>query len=134
MRTDALIDAAEAALAEMVNIPPKTEAINVSTLAKRIGVTRQSIYGNKLQEKVADYAKLQREKFCAKNKSGGVRRSDQERIASLEKENKLLQEKLDGWIERWAMIEYNAGIHGWDPDALIMPLPKPLRKTLPFKK
>jgi hypothetical protein len=134
LRTGGLINAAEAALAEMVDLPPETETINVTTLAKRIGVSRQAIYDNLLQEKVAGYAKLQREKFSAKTKSGGIRRSDQERIAILEKENKFLQEKIDGWIERWAMIEYNATLHGWDPDLLIMPLEKPLRKTLIFRK
>jgi hypothetical protein len=134
LRKEKLVKAAETALAEMVNLSPKTDVINISNLAKRIGVTRQAIYDNKLQDKIIKFAELQRKNFSINKEAAILRRPLEERIEILQKQNEELEKKLDGWIERWVAVEYNARLYGWNADLLFAPIPLPLRKTLIFKK
>jgi hypothetical protein len=117
----------------MVNLAPQAHPINVSTLAKRIGVTRQAIYNNQLLEEISQHADLQRQMHSVENERTALRRPLEQRLVLLEAENKELHGKIDGWIQRWVEVEYNARMHGFDADLLFAPMPLPLRKTLAFK-
>ena len=134
LRKENLVKAANLALSEMVNLSPETDAINVSTLARRIGVTRQAIYNNLLEETVSEFAEMQRKNFSIKSEEAAIRRPLEDRLESLKKENAELQKKLDGWIEKWATIQYNAKMHGWDADKLFATMPEPQRETSAFRR
>jgi hypothetical protein len=84
----------------MVNDSPKTNPINMLRLAKRIGVTRKSLYNNGLRDKVLEFAEIQRNKFSPAVGKTASRRPLEARIATLEKEKEELRRLLDGWIER----------------------------------
>jgi hypothetical protein len=121
-------------LARMVKLSPKLDPINVSVVASRLGITRQSLYNNKLKKTIEEHAELQRKNFSVETEAAALRQPLEVRIATLEEENQELMRKLDGWIELWATVEYNAKMHGINADLLFAPLKQPLRKTLTFKK
>jgi hypothetical protein len=123
-----LVKAAKAELGRMVNLSPKTDPINVSSLAKRLGVTRQALYNNGLEKVVAEHAELQRTNFSANVEAVVSRRPLEERIADLERQLAEFRGKVDGWIERWATVEYNAKMLGIDADQLFAPMPPPERR------
>jgi hypothetical protein len=116
----------------MVNLDPKTNAINVSSVSRRTRLSRQALYANGLLAQIRAHADLQRENFSSEAPKHVERRTAQERIAKLEQENVALQKKIDGWIERWVAFEYNARMQGVDPDKIFAPLPAPLRSQLVF--
>src|SRR5713101_6708782 len=89
---------------------------------------------NDLQTVVADYAELQRKNFSTEVEAAVLRRPLEQRIQALEKENEDLRRKLDGWVERWVTVEYNARLLGKDADKLFEPIQPPQRKTLAFRK
>ena len=124
LRKKQLVKTAKLALSEMVNLSPETDLINVSTLARRIGVTRQAIYNNSLEEASTGFEEMQRKNFSIKSEEAAIRRPLEDRLESLKKENAELQKKLDGWIEKWATIEYNAKMHGWDANKLFAQMPR----------
>ncbi len=134
LRKEKLVQAAKLALSEMINFSPETQPINISTLARKIGVTRQAIYNNSLEEVISEFAEMQRKNFSIKTEDAAIRRHLDERFEALKKENAELQKKLDGWIEKWATIEYNAKMYGWDADKLFAQMPEPQRRTLSFRK
>jgi hypothetical protein len=123
-----LVKAAKAELGRMVSLSPKTDPINVSSLAKRLVVTRQALYNNELDKVVAEYAELQRTNFSANVEAVVARRPLEERIADLEGQLVEFRGKIDGWIERWATVEYNAKMLGIDADQLFAPMPRPERR------
>jgi hypothetical protein len=132
LRGEKLVKAAHAELARMVKLSPKTDRINLLRLARRLKVTRQALYNNSLQGVVLEYAELQRKNFSAEVEAAVRRRPLEERIQALEKENEELRRKLDGWIERWVTVEYNARLLGKDADKLFEPIQPPQRKALAF--
>jgi hypothetical protein len=134
LRGEVLVNAARAELARMVKLSPKTDRINLMRLAQRLKVTRQALYNNNLQAVIAEHAELQRKTFATEVEAAALRRPLEERIQALEKENEDLRRKLDGWIERWVTVEYNARMLGKDADKLFLPIQPPQRKTLAFAK
>lgn len=128
LRGALLVKAARAELGRMTNLSPKTDPINMLRLAKRLKVTRQALYNNDLGPVVAEYAELQRKNFSTAVAAASLRRPLEERIRELEKENAELRGKLDGWIERWVTVEYNARLLGTTADKLFAPIPPPARK------
>jgi hypothetical protein len=134
LRGEMLVNAARAELARMVKLSPKTDRINLMRLAQRLKVTRQALYNNNLQAVIAEHAELQRKTFATEVEAAALRRPLEERIQALEKENEDLRRKLDGWIERWVTVEYNARLLGRDADKLFAPIQPPQRKTLALKK
>lgn len=134
LRGETLVNAARAELARMVKLSPKTDPINILRLARRLRVTRQALYNNDLQAVVSEYAELQRKNFSAEVEAAARRRPLEERIQVLEKENEELRRKLDGWIERWVTVEYNARLLGKNADKLFEPIPPPQRKALAARK
>ena len=118
----------------MVKLSPKTDRINLLRVAQRLKVTRQALYNNDLQAVVTEYAELQRKNFSTEVEAAVLRRPLEERIQALEKENEDLRRKLDGWIERWVTVEYNARLLGKDADKLFEPIQPPQRKTLALRK
>jgi hypothetical protein len=133
LRGQKLVKAAHAVLARMVTLSPKTDPINIAQLAARLQITRQAIYDNGLKGAVAEHAELQRKNFATEVEAAVSRRPLEERIAALEKENEELRRKLDGWIERWASVEYNAKMHGLNADQLFAPMPPPQRNALAMR-
>lgn len=135
LRGERLVTAAKLELAQMGDRSPKTDPINVSTLAARLRVTRKSIYNNNLKTVIREHAELQRRHFCdgLQTATASKRRPLEERIRTLEKENEQLRRKLDGWIERWAAVEYHARINGINADLLFAPIPLPQRNVLPYR-
>ncbi|HEX8131597.1 MAG TPA: hypothetical protein VF527_21050 [Pyrinomonadaceae bacterium] len=134
LRGETLVRAVKAELGSRVNRSPKVAPINVTSIVKAVGISRQSIYDNELDRVIAEHANLQRTNFELNTEAKILRRPFEDRIATLEVEKKELLQKLDGWVERWAAVEYNAKLHGYDADKLFAPIPLPLRKTLTFKK
>lgn len=133
LRGEVLVRAATVALGEMVHLSPQTDPINVLRLARRLGVTRQTLYNNGLKPVVGEYAALQRANFSTSVEAASQRRPLEQRVAVLEQENRELQQALDGWIERWVTVEYNARMHNYDADMLFAPMPPPSRKMLAFR-
>jgi hypothetical protein len=133
LRGEKLVKAAHVVLSRMVTLSPKTDPINIAQLAARLQVTRQAIYDNGLKELVAEHAELQSKNFATEVEAVVSRRPLEERIAALEKENEELRQKLDGWIERWASVEYNAKMHGLNADQLFAPIPPPQRNVLAMR-
>ncbi|MET0462599.1 MAG: hypothetical protein ABW007_05580 [Chitinophagaceae bacterium] len=134
LRGDALVRAVKAELGRRVNLSPTDAPINVTRIAKALGISRQAIYDKELDEAIEDHDKLQRTNLKLNVEAAVLRRPLEERIAALEAEKQELLQKLDGWIERWAAVEYNSKLYGYDADKLFAPIPPPLRKTLTFKK
>ncbi len=134
LRGETLVNAAHAELARMVKLSPKTDRINILRLAQRLKVTRQALYNNDLQAVITEYAELQRKNFTTEVEAAVLRRPLEERIQALETENKDLRGKLDGWLERWVTVEYNARLLGKDADKLFEPIQPPQRKTLALTK
>lgn len=129
LRGETLVNAAKMELALMVNLSPKTDPINISTLANNLKVTRQALYNNQLSDLVKEHALLQRKNFSVITEAKASRLPLEERIIALEKENKELYSKLDGWIELWAKVEYNARMHGINTDLLFTTI-LPSRKKM----
>jgi len=75
-----------------------------------------------LNKEIDRYKALQRKNF-SRSQSTPDRKSSDQQIADLKAQVADLQQKLDGWIERWAAVEYNARMLGIDPDEIFAPLP-----------
>lgn len=129
LRGQAIVQAAQTVLAQWSALPPDTHPINISTLAKMLGVTRQAIYNNGLSKSVAEHKAIQQQKFSPRAKAAVLRKTWEERIASLEQEVESLKRIRDGWIERWATVEYNARMLGIDADKIFATIPPPHRKS-----
>jgi hypothetical protein len=127
LRGETLVNAALAVLSRWVNLSPETHPINISRLAKELGVTRQSIYDNELEKVVDEHKALQHKNFSIQKESVVLRKPLEERIASMEEEILDLRRKLDGWIERWVAVEYNARLLGLDADKIFAPMSPPDR-------
>jgi hypothetical protein len=108
---------------------PDTHPINISRLAEALGVTRQALYDNRLKEIVDEHKTLQRNNASRQSENAIVRRPLEERIAILSQEIKELYRKIDGWIERWAAVEYNARMLGVDPAQIFAPISPPDRAS-----
>lgn len=132
LRKEKLVKAVRLEMERLVNLSPKNREnrINVSNLARRLKISRTSIYDNGLGQEVEDFAALQLSNDKVNTEAAVLRRPLEERIKSLEKTIEELWEKLDGWIQRWAEVEYNAKLYGYDPDRLFAPIPPPIRKTI----
>lgn len=100
-----------------------------ANLAKRLEVSRQAI--ERKPEITAAYhaAKANLAKFGEDHAKpeNVVRRSFDERIRAMNAEQTLLRRQLDGWLEKWMTIEYNARTSGVNMDRLLAPVPKPDR-------
>lgn len=130
LRGEKLVRAAHALLVEGSNLSPKIQPINVSTLAEALGVTRQAIYNNNLDVEVDKYREIQRKNDVLQNESEASRRPLEERIKAKDEETADLRRKLDGWIERWVTVEYNARMQGIDADKIFAPMPPPDRNQV----
>ena len=130
---ETLVNAAHAELTRMVKLFPKTDRINLLRLAQRLKVIASPLQ-RYLQAVVTEYSELQRKNFSTEVEAAVLRCPLEERIQTLEKENEDLRRKLDGWIERWVTVEYNARLLGKDAEKLFAPIEPPQRKTLAFTK
>ena len=128
LRGKTLVRAAHVVLERWASLSPETHPINILRLSKELGVTRQAIYDNELKEVVNKYKALQQKNFTTQRGAKGQRKPLEERIIYLKKELMELRSKLDGWIERWVAIEYNARMLGIDADKIFAPMPPPNRK------
>lgn len=129
LRGDKLVLAIKAELGRMVGLSPKECPITISSVAKRLKVSRQTLYSHDLKMVVAEFANVQRENFDQVDEASIRRRPLEERLKDLEHENHVLSEKLDSYIERWVAIEYNSRMLGIDPDELFASAPKPMRSV-----
>lgn len=127
LRGETLIRAALEALSRWTSLPPETHPINISRLAKELGVTRQALYDNGLGKAVDEHRALQTTKFSVLREAASQRKPLEERITSMEAELSELRRQRDGWIERWATVEYNARMLGIDADKIFAPMPPPDR-------
>lgn len=126
LRREGLVQSAHDVLLKWSTLSPETHPINVSALAKELKVSRQALYDNQVDKEIERYKAIQHKKFSCARAKPNVKSSEQ-RIVELEAQVRDLQEKLDGWIERWAAVEYNARMMGIDPDEMFAPLPNPQR-------
>ena len=129
LRGEKLILAIKAELGRMVGLSLKECPITVSSVAKRLKISRQTLYSHDLKSVVDEFASIQRENFDHFDEVRIRRRPLEERLKELEQENSLLGERLDSYIERWVAIEYNSSLLGVDPDELFTPAPKPMRSV-----
>lgn len=127
LRGEKLIHAIRAELGRMIHLSPETDPISVSSLAKQLKISRQTVYSNDLKPTVDEFAELQRANFNQEVESSQKRRPLEDRVKSLEQENEDLRKRLDKYLERWVAVEYNARMIGVDADDLFTPAPKPLR-------
>ena len=127
LRSETLVGAALQVLSRWVNLSPETHPINISRLAKELGVTRQAVYDNELKIAVDEHRELQHKNFSIQREAVALRRPLEDRIASMEEELLDLRQKIDGWVERWAAVEYNARLLGLDADKIFAPMQPPDR-------
>lgn len=113
-------------LLEWASLSPETHPINLARLANKLKVSRQALYDNDVDEEVDRYKKLQRRNFSS-SLSTPERKTKDEQIVALNELVISMQQQLDGWIERWVAVEYNARMLGIDPDQIFAPLPEPQR-------
>ncbi len=123
---EGLVQKAHDILLKWTILSPETHPINLARLAKELVVSRQALYDNGLDKEVDRYKKLQSKNFSP-NQSTPNRKSSEQQIADLKEQVTDMKQKLDGWIERWAAVEYNARMLGIDPDEIFAPLPAPQR-------
>lgn len=126
LRRGALVKKAREALLEWASLSPETHPISLVRLANKLKISRQALYDNDLDEEIDRYKKLQRRNF-PDNQSKPERKSNDEQIADLKGQVTDMQEKLDGWIEKWVTVEYNARMLGINPDDIFAPLPNQQR-------
>lgn len=125
-----LVDAAHVVLGGWAILPPKSHPITVSRLAEALNVGRQAIYNHEEEIGISKYVTLQKENL-SKSEDVIIRRPLEERIDSQEKTLAEFRRKLDGWIEWWTKIEYNAKMLGIDADKILLaPMPLPGREGL----
>lgn len=122
LRRESLVQKAHEILLKWIKLSPETHPINLARLAKALKVSRQALYDNGLDDEIDRYKALQRKNF-SRSRSTPDRKSSDQQIAELKAQVADLQQKLDGWIERWAAVEYNARMLGIDPDDIFAPLP-----------
>jgi hypothetical protein len=122
LRQRALVEKARAVLFEWASLSPETHPISLTRLANKLKVSRQALYDNDLDEEIETYKKLQRKNF-SDNQLTPDRKSKDQQIADLNEQVIGMQQKLDGWIEKWVTVEYNARMLGIDPDQIFAPLP-----------
>jgi hypothetical protein len=134
LRKESLVRAAKVELGRMAQLSPSECPINISTLAKRKGISRQALYDNGLKPVVDEFAELQRKNWKIKTEAAALRRPLEVRNEELEKAIAELEAKLDALIEKFVTIEYNARMHGLDADKLYEPMPPPNREVLSFKR
>lgn len=127
LRGAKLLMVIKAELGRMVHLSPKTDPISVSAIAKRLKVSRQTIYSNGLKPTVDEHTELQKTNHNSELEIMAKRRPLEDRVKALEQENTILKEKLDNYLERWVAVEYNARMLGIDADELFVPPPKPFR-------
>lgn len=127
LRGETLVAAALELLSKWANLSPETHPINISRLARELGITRQAVYSNELEGPVSEHRALQRKIFSSQGNAQSLRKTLDERIACMEREVLDLRQKIDGWIERWATVEYNARMLGLDADKIFAPMPLPDR-------
>lgn len=127
LRGATLVSAALTVLSRWATLSPETHPINISRLARELSVTRQAIYNNELEAPINEHRELQRKSFSVQKEALALRRPLEERIACMEKELFDMRQKIDGWIERWAVVEYNARMLGLDADKIFAPMPPPDR-------
>lgn len=132
LRGDKLVQAAVTMLKDWSGLSPQTRPINVSTVAEKLGVTRQAIYNNDLDVEIDKYRDLQRQNQEIKSEPETIRRPPEERIKAKDEEIADLRAKLDGWIERWAAVEYNARMLGIDADKIFATIPPSDRERVGF--
>lgn len=113
-------------LVEWASLSPETHPINLARLANKLKVSRQALYDNDLDEEIERYKRLQRKNF-SDGQSTPERKSKDQQIADLKEQLIGMQQKLDGWIEKWVAVEYNARLLGINPDEIFGPLPDPRR-------
>jgi transcription termination factor NusB len=105
-----------------------THPINLTRLANKLKVSRQALYDNDLDEEIDRYKKLQHKNF-SDTQSTPERKSKDQQIADLKEQVTRMKEQLDGWIEKWVTVEYNARMLGIDPDQIFADLPRPDRAS-----
>lgn len=125
-----MVGAALRVLSRWANLSPETHPINVSRLAKELGVTRQAVYDNELKEAIDEHKALQRKNFSIQREAAASRRPLEHRIVSMEQELLEMRLKIDGWVERWVAVEYNARLLGLDADKIFAPLQLPDRMSV----
>lgn len=129
-RGKTLAEAALAILSKWVNLSPATQPINISTLARKLGVTRQAIYSNNLEGAIDEHRALQHKTFSIQREALALRKPLEKRIMCMEEELLDLRQKIDGWIERWATVEYNARMLGLEADKIFAQMPPPDRMLM----
>jgi hypothetical protein len=126
LRGEALVQRAQEVLLGWSKLSPETHPINLARLANKLKVSRQALYDNDLDAEIERYKKLQRKNFSG-NQSDPDRKSKDQQIADLNERVIGMQQKLDGWIERWVAVEYNARMLGINPEEIFARLPAPRR-------
>jgi len=126
LRSEALVKKAREVLLEWASLSPETHPINLTRLANKLKVSRQALYDNDLDEEIDRYKKLQHQNF-SDTQSTPERKSKDQQIADLKEQVTRVQQKQDGWIEKWVTVEYNARMLGIDPDQIFAALPSPQR-------
>ncbi|MEF2144379.1 MAG: hypothetical protein V3573_02940 [Desulfovibrionaceae bacterium] len=130
LRGEKLLLAVKAELGRMAGLSPKECPINISSLAKRLNVSRQTLYSHGFAEVVSEFSELQKSNFDKDVESTVRRSSYEERVACLESENEKLRAKVDAYVETWVAVEYNARMLGIDPDELFKKIPRPSREII----
>lgn len=121
VRTAVAEDLAEARGSDAGALP-----ITVKAVAKRLGISRTTLYKYGLQQ-VIERAARDREASATDTPAAAERRAYSARLMALQEQCRLLQEQNRGLVAQIQIIEGNMGRLGLDPEELYRPLVKPLR-------
>lgn len=130
LRGRALVSAAIKVLEGWVCLSPATHPINILKLSQELGVTRQALYNNGIKAIISKYKSSQLTNFSVVQEAITQRQSLKKRIATQDEEILKLRRAIDSWIEKWAIVEYNAKLRGINFDELLMPLSLPSRTAV----
>lgn len=126
LRGSALVDKAREVLNEWAQLSPDTHPLTLARLSRKLRVSRQALYSHGMDRELDRYKSLQHKQSPGPTQLPN-RKSAEQRIADLTNQLISLQQKLDGWIEKWVGVEYNARMLGIDPDQIFAPAPGPQR-------
>jgi hypothetical protein len=129
LRGGALVTKAREILNEWAQLSPQTHPITLARLSRKLRVSRQALYSNGIPQELDKYKALQHRSFPTSPHAPNRKSADQQ-IKGLKEQITSMQQKLDGWIEKWVAVEYNARMLGIDPDQIFAQLPGPHRTSV----
>jgi len=123
----AVTEKVRAYIAKALQSSPKQMPLSTLAVAKAVGNDRRVLKKYRLDEEIAQAAKLQRRSH--RRGTDNARRTMDERLAVLTSERDRMAMQVNSLLGRLALVEGNAKRLGIDPEELYRPLAPPDRRV-----